>query len=261
MAFQKNQFKVIHILKKRSMETREHAYQAGSTACKGYFAYPTAVEKPPIVVIVSTWEGMNKFAHDQAHEIVNMGYGAFIADIFGGGKSASTSEEAASLTLPLFENRALLRERIIAAYLEAKKMPECDGSKIAAIGFCFGGLTVIELMKSGALLNGVASFHGVLGTQMMGHTAHLAKTAGQIQSSFLLFHGYKDPLTPMEDVLELQKELSEKNVDWQTHIYGTAAHSFTNPDAHDTSSGMYFDKNACHRSMKTLHNYLKEIFQ
>lgn len=243
------------------METREHSYQAGTTACKGYFAFPTAVEKPPIVVIASTWEGMNKFAIDQAHELVSMGYGAFVADIFGNGKAATTHEEAASLTLPLFENRALLRERIIAAYLEAKKMPECDSTKIAAIGFCFGGLTVIELMKSGAILDGVVSFHGVLGSELMGHTAKLVPTADQINSSFLLLHGYKDPITPMTDVLNLQRELSEKNVDWQTHIYGTAAHSFTNPDAHDEASGMYFEKNACHRSMKTLHTYLKEIFQ
>lgn len=242
------------------METREHAYQAGSTACKGYFAYPTAVEKPPIVVIASTWEGMNKFAIDQAHELVSMGYGAFVADIFGGGKAASSQEEAASLTLPLFINRALLRERIIAAFQEAKKMEECNGSKIAAIGFCFGGLTVIELMKSGAALDGVVSFHGVLGPDLMGHKATLAKTADQINTSFLLFHGYKDPLTPMSDVLNLQKELNEKNVDWQTHIYGTAAHSFTNPEANDQSSGMYFDKPSCQRSMKSLHTYLKEIF-
>ena len=243
------------------METREHTYQAGSIACRGYFAYPTAVEKPPIVVIASTWEGMNKFAIDQAHELVNMGYGAFVADMFGDGKAASSREEAASLTLPLFENRALLRERIIAAYNEAKKMEECDTSKIAAIGFCFGGLTVLELLKSGTILDGVASFHGVLGSELMGHKANLEKTADQIHSTLLILHGYKDPLVPMTDLLALQKEMSEKNVDWQTHIYGTAAHSFTNPDAHDESSGMYFDKLACKRSMKTLHNYLKEIFE
>lgn len=242
------------------MESKEHAYKAGTTDCLGYFAYPTAVEKPPIVIIASTWEGMNKFAKDQAHELVNMGYGAFVADMFGGGKAAHNQEEAASLTLPLFIDRKLLRERILAAYREAKTMEECNVSKIAAIGFCFGGLTVIELMKSGAILDGVVSFHGVLGPNLMGHQAVLEKTADEINSTFLLLHGYKDPLTPMTDVLDLQKELNDKNVDWQTHIYGTAAHSFTNPEAHDESSGMYFDKIACSRSMKTLHNYLKEIF-
>ena len=242
------------------MEIKEHPYLAGTTRCKGYFACPSHVERPPIVVIAPTWEGINGFAKEQAEKLAERGYAAFVADLFGDGKAASSPEEAASLIKPLFIDRKLLRERILAAILEAKKFHEVDSSKVAAMGFCFGGLTVIELMKSGAILKGVVSFHGVLGNELMGITAKLEPTAPEINTSFLLLHGYKDPLVSTKDLLDLEAELAAKNVDWQAHIYGLAAHAFTNPDSHDPAAGMYFEPRTCHRSMMTLYTFLKEIF-
>lgn len=242
------------------METNEYAYMDGTTSCKGYLAYPSKIENPPIVMIAPTWEGINTFAKDIAEHIATSGYAAFVVDIYGEGKTVKGAEEASKLMLPLFMNRALLRERIYAAYKAAQKLPDCDPSRLAAIGFCFGGLTVIELLRSGASLNGIVSFHGLLASELEGKKAALVPNANEYNASFLLLHGYKDPLVPMDHVVELQKELSEKNIDWQTHIYGTAAHAFTNPEAADKEGGMYFDPRANERSMKTLYHYLKEIF-
>lgn len=242
------------------METSEYLYQADTLSCKGYVAYPSKIENPPIVMIVPTWEGLNSFAKEQAENMAMSGYVGFAVDIYGNGITAEAPEEASKLMLPLFTNRALLRKRILAAYAAAKEIPNADHSKIAAMGFCFGGLTVIELMKSGAHLSAAISFHPVLANQMFDHKAILEPMADQIKTPFLLLHGYKDPLVPAQDLLNLQQELSAKNVDWQIHIYGTAAHAFTNPDACDTAGGMYFDKRSRDRSMKTLYHYLKEVF-
>lgn len=236
------------------MKTQMRPYQAGSLDCSGYYA--SAEESKSIVLIAPTWEGMSRFAKNIAHEIVDHGYDAFVADLYGEGKVASSKEEAASLMTPLFMDRYLLRERILAAYTEARKLKP----QIAAIGFCFGGLTVLELLKSGAELNGVVSFHGTISDTFFGKKAVLAPTASNIQGSLLLLHGYKDPLVPMSDVLKLQEELKRTNVDWQTHIYGSAAHSFTNPESKDTENGMYFEPQSCARSKIALYNYLQERF-
>lgn len=242
------------------MESREHAYKAGQIDCMGYFAYPTIAEHPPVVIIAPTWEGINDFAKKQAEELAEHGYAAFVADLYGEGKSPKAPEEAGKMMTPLFIDRQLLRERILAAYHEVKTFSECDAEKMAAIGFCFGGLTVIELMRSGAQLNGVVSIHGVLGNRLGETISRLAPNAERYNAPFLLLHGYKDPLVPISDVLSLQQELSDRDVDWQTNIHGTAAHAFTNPEAHDISSGMYFDKKTQERSMSALHHFLKEIF-
>lgn len=242
------------------MDTKQHFYRSGSTNCQGYVALPSYKEKPPIVLIATTWEGMNTFAKNEAHQLAENGYAAFIADIYGEGKSASSPEEAGALMMPFFLDRSLLRERILAAYHEAKKIPECAGDQIAAIGFCFGGLTVIELLRSGTALNGIVSFHGVLSNEFMGKKATLAPNATQYNSPFLLLHGYLDPLVPMSDVRALQKELSEKQLDWQMHIYGRASHAFTNPDANNPEMGLLFEPTSCRRSKTALYNYLKEIF-
>lgn len=236
------------------MKTQIHSYQAGSLDCKGYFA--STEESNCIVLIAPTWEGISPFAKNIAHELVSQGYDAFVADLYGDGKAAASKEEAASLMTPLFMDRPLLRERIISAYNEAKRLKP----KIAAIGFCFGGLTVVELLKSGNPLSGVVSFHGTLSDTFFGKKALLAPMADKIQSSLLLLHGYKDPLVPMSDVLKLQEDLAKANVDWQTIIYGSAAHSFTNPDSSDIANGMYYEPLACSRSKIALYNYLKERF-
>lgn len=236
------------------MKTQTYLYQAGDLKCQGYYAL--AKESNSIVLIAPTWEGINHFAKDIAHELACRGYDAFVADLYGEGKVASSKEEAASFMTPLFLDRSLLRMRILSAFHEAKKLKQ----KIAAIGFCFGGLTVIELLKSGTALSGVVSFHGTLSDTFFGKKAKLAPMAKEIQSSLLLIHGYRDPLVPITDVLKLQQQLDEAKVEWQTIIYGSAAHSFTNPEAKDTENGMYYEPIACSRSKIALYNYLQERF-
>lgn len=233
--------------------------------CKGYLVHPRAGEKLPIVLISSTWLGLNHFTIEKAHEIARLGYIAFAIDVYGEGKTAENTDQAAELMTPFFLDRIMLRKRLQAAYLQATKIPEADLSRIGAIGFCFGGLTVVELLKSGAFLKASVSFHGALGKELQGKKAALAPSTIDPKSSFLLLHGYKDPLTSMEDVCDLQKELSDAKIDWQSHIYGLAGHAFTNPELADKETGdsptkFCFEPLANARSFQAMNLYFKEKF-
>lgn len=243
------------------MKTETLNYSAGNLPCKGYLAYDDKAHgKKPVVIIAHTWEGLTPFCEERAKEIVNLGYVAFAVDLYGHGKQSANSEEAEALMSPLFMDRALLRERIVAAYNTAKSLPMADDKKMGAIGFCFGGLTVIELLKSGVDLRGVVSFHGVLGDKMGPMHAKAVQPASKLHGSLLVLHGIKDPLVPIGDVIHLQNEMTRLNVEWQTNIYSTAGHGFTNPDAHDKSTGLYFDPLANARSMQSMRDFFKERF-
>lgn len=246
-------------------------YFDDKTLCKGYIAHPKEGKNLPVVLIASTWLGLNRFIIEKAHEIANLGYIAFAIDVYGEGKTTESTDQAAEWMAPFFLDRAMLRKRLQAAYTQASKIPGVNvslvgariGARIGAIGFCFGGLAVIELLRSGAFLKAAVSIHGSLTDTLKEKKATLAPSTINPQSSFLLLHGYKDPLVPMENVVEFQKELSEANIDWQSHIYGLAGHAFTNPALPDKEPGnsptkFCFEPLASARSFQTLTAYLKE---
>lgn len=240
-------------------------YFDDSTLCKGYLVKPKISGKLPIVLISSTWLGLNHFTREKAHQIANLGYIAFAIDVYGEGKVTTSTDEAAKLMAPFFLDRAMLQKRLKAAYQQALKIPEADPSKIGAIGFCFGGLTIVELLRSGSVLKAAASFHGVLTDTLEGKKATLTPSQINPESSFLLLHGYKDPLVPIDDVVKLQKELTEANIDWQTHIFGHAGHAFTNPELGDkdpnSTTKFCFEPLANARSFQIMQDYFKEKFQ
>lgn len=242
------------------MKTQNVDYRAGQTSCIGYLAYQEK-NNGCTVLIAPTWQGLNGFAKDQAHYLAEMGYIAFAIDPYGEGKNAMTNEAAAELMLPLFRNRTLLRERVVAAYEKARQFPFADATRIGAIGFCFGGLSVIELLKSGVALKGIVSFHGVLGNTFLGHKAEPAPLITPWQGSLLVLHGIKDPLVPPEDLLKLQNEMTQADIDWQVHIYGSAGHAFTNPEAKDDQNNVCFEPLANARSFQSMRNFFEEKFK
>lgn len=242
------------------MEREQIRYTCGETVCKGFLVYNEIVKEPrPVVIIAPAWKGLDNFAKKKAEEIARLGYVAFVADIYGEGKTVESDEDAANLMLPLFCNRTLLRERISGAYEAIIKNRLVDKKRVAAIGFCFGGLTVIELLRSGTPVRGVVSFHGVLGNAMGEHKAELAPNAEKIKGSLLILHGADDPLVSSEDITHIQHEFSEAKVDWQMHIYGHTVHAFTNPDVKDFSKGLAFNQRANDRSWTAMKNFFDEI--
>lgn len=218
-------------------------------------------EKKPGVIISPTWFGCNDFARDIALEIASLGYVALAADPFGNGTVAKSEQEAASLIGPLYLDRNLLLTGLNGAYKALIQLPEVDPTRIAAVGFCFGGLSVIELLKSGAPLKAVVTFHAALHEENGGKNIKRAPTASKLHGSLLILTGAKDPIATMSDLERVQNEMTASNVDWQTHIFGSAGHSFTNPDANKPEAGYYYDPLAAKRSFQLMKDFLKEQLQ
>lgn len=234
------------------IESKKIKYQDGDVVLEGYYSLDTSKPgKKSAVLIVHDWSGRNSFAEKKADKIAELGYLGFALDMYGNGQTGQNNEEKAALMSPLKEDRALLRNRILAAYETVKKIPEVDAARIAAMGFCFGGLCALDLARSGADVKGVVSFHGLLDAPNLDKQKILAKV--------LAFHGHDDPMVPPNQVLAFEDEMTKAKVDWQVHVYGNTMHGFTNPLANDPNFGAVFSELASHRSWIAMQNFFAEI--
>lgn len=243
------------------MQTETIHYQSDEVTLKGYLVYAKEViVKRPAVLVAHAWKGQDEFARQKAHALAELGYIGFAIDMYGNGRTASNDEEAKKLMSPLFLDRKTLRQRVNAALEVLKKHPMVDPAATGAIGFCFGGMAVIELLLSGADLCGAVSFHGLLGNKLGENTAKKELSSTNINGSLLILHGYKDPLVSAEDIKTAQEEFSRLGIDWQFNVYGQAMHAFTNPKAQDEGSGLFFNARAAIRSWQAMTNFFEEIF-
>ena len=233
------------------MKTEEINYSVDNKNFKAYVAYPEK-EEAPLVLIAHTWAGRDDFVQLKARELADEGFVAMAVDMYGDARVGSSTEENQSMMAPLIEDREKLKSVINAALERGKEIDGVDTSKIAAIGYCFGGLVVLDLARSGSNINGVVSFHGLL----MGSEV---SEAG-INAKVLVLHGERDPMVPLEMVDEFQKEMTQAGADWQLHSYGNAYHAFTNPSANDPDLGTKYDLNADKRSWQSMKNFFSEIF-
>jgi dienelactone hydrolase len=246
------------------MKHEKVSYQIDGQSYRGYWVFPTGedptVQQRPAILVAHAWMGQDQFARQKAEALAELGYIGFAADIYGEGKIASNQEEAQRLMIPLFQDRALLQKRICAAFDVVRQHPGVDPTNIGAIGFCFGGLTVIELLRSGADVKGVVSFHGALGNKNGDIQANTVPIAKSIKGSLLLLHGYEDPLVSLEDIINMQQELSNAKVDWQMNIYSHTSHAFTNPEAHDKKHGLIFQPLSNARAWWAMIHFFSERF-
>jgi dienelactone hydrolase len=181
------------------------------------------------------------------------GYVGFAVDMYGKGVLGSSPEENAKLMQPFMDNREMLQKRMQAALYAVKLLPWVDDSKIAAMGFCFGGLCSLDLARTGVDLKGVVSFHGLLGAP--GNTQGNA-----IKAKVLALHGHDDPMGPVEQVLAFEQEMTKAGADWQFHTFGHTMHAFTNPVANNPDFGTVYQPDADRRSWLAMENFLTEIF-
>lgn len=239
-------------------------YRVDGLTCKGYLSREesktNANAKRPAVIVAHAWMGQDDFAREKANELAQLGYIGFAADNYGEGRTAQNEEQAAELMRPLFIDRKELRKRMVAAYNVLKNHPEVDPKKISVIGFCFGGMSTIELFRSGEELCAAISFHGVLGSSLAGMQAKLEPSKLPLRGSLLILHGYKDPLVSQDDLINIQKEFSDANADWQLVIHGNASHAFMNPHAHDKEKGMSYEPTTAKRSWQMMKNFLHEKY-
>lgn len=229
-------------------------YLDGDTVLEGFFAVDEDLKGPrPAVLISHAWGGRDEFVMQKAKKLAELGYVAFALDMYGQGKVGSSIEENAALMQPFMEDRALLQQRINAALRALRLLPWVDTRKIAAMGFCFGGLCVLDLARSGAEVLGVVSFHGLL-------QAPEIPQQQPIRAKVLALHGHDDPMVPVAAVQAFEAEMTAAGVDWQLHAYGKTVHAFTNPVANNPDFGTVYNEIADRRSWISMQNFLAEIF-
>lgn len=238
------------------MHTESRHYHHKGEELHGFLAYDKqhVNQRRPAVLVAHDWSGRNDFACNKALMLAGMGYIGFALDMYGAARTGSTTEERMALMQPIVSDRQFLRDRILAAFDEVKSLPHVDPHKIAAIGFCFGGLCVLDLARSGADIAGVVSLHGIL---VKPDTLKSEK----IKAKVLALHGYDDPMVKPAQVDAFCQEMTEANADWQVHQYGHTKHAFTNPQAHDNALGTVFNPVAEQRAIQSMSNFLQEIFR
>jgi dienelactone hydrolase len=230
-------------------------YRDGGTLLEGFLCHDDARSGPlPAVLISHAWGGRDAFVERKARRLAWHGYAAFALDMYGKGRRGGSVEENQALMGPFVQDRALLARRINAALAALKGLPPVDARRVAAMGFCFGGMCVLDLARSGAELRGVVSFHGLLKPNGL-------PPAARIAAKVLMLHGYDDPLAPPEDVLAVAREFTQAGVDWQLHAYGHTLHSFTNPETNMPQNGMQYSDRADRRSWHALLQFLDEVLR
>ena len=236
------------------MITQTLDYSDGDTELEAYAAFEAAQMQKPLVLIAHDWTGRREFACQAAERIAAMGYVGLALDMYGKGVFGvdGDTEGNAALMGPFAADRRLLRQRIRAALVAGRNIPQVDPMRVAAIGYCFGGMCVLELARSGADVLGVVSIHGIL-------------AAGEainedIKAKVLCLHGHDDPMVPPEQVLAFETEMTEAGADWQLHAYGSTMHAFTNPAANNPDFGTVYSAKAEQRSYRSLENFLAELF-
>ena len=237
------------------MHTETIDYQDGETTLEGYVAWDDSSSGPrPVVLVAHDWTGRREFATGKAEEMAKLGYVGFALDMYGKGVFGADGDVEGNTALmsPLAGDRAALRARMLAALEAARGLDVVNGSKVGAMGYCFGGMCVLELARAGAEVDGVISIHGIFSP---GDLANEKVTA-----RILCLHGQDDPMVPPEQVLAFENEMSEAGADWQVHAYGGTMHAFTNPEANDPGFGTVYNPVADKRATQSIQNFFNEIF-
>lgn len=237
-----------------TIQTRTIDYSQDGENFEGFLAWDDSSSGPrPAVVISHAWGGAGEFEQDRARDLAELGYAGFALDLYGKGIRGTNPEENTKLMQPFLGDRALLQSRMQLAVEVARGQDEVDASRVAAMGYCFGGLCVLDLARTGADVLGVASFHGLFIPP--GNTS-----GNKITAKVLALHGWDDPLAPPDQVVALATELTEAGADWQIHGFGNTLHAFTNPQAQDPANGFQYSELATRRSWQMLGDFLAEIF-
>jgi len=231
---------------KRTIESRH-----GDLELESFLLADPDAGPRPLVMIFPNIFGLDAVDEENAARIVGLGYAAFACDLYGKGRRTDDREVARPWMMALLGDRPLLQARILHLLEVARGLPEVDGSRVAAIGFCFGGLCVLDLARTGADVLGVASFHGIF-------TPPGNRPEPKIKTRVAVYHGWEDSIVPPEQVVALGKELTGAGCDWQIHCFGGAVHGFTH--ARPPEEGIPFNALADKRAWRAAEDFLAECF-
>jgi len=238
-----------------AIHTENVEYKQGDTTLEGFLAYDDSLTgKRPGVLVVHQWLGLTDYEKHRAEMLAQLGYVAFCVDIYGKDNRPKDVGEAGALAGKFKSDRALLRARVNAGLDALRQQPLADEKNIAAIGYCFGGTTVIELARSGADIAGVVSFHG-------GLDSPTPADGKNIKCKVLALAGADDPFQKPEDLTAFEDEMRNAKVDWQITFYGGAVHAFTQPNPGFVNAGAKYNEKADKRSWQAMKDFFAETFK
>jgi dienelactone hydrolase len=236
------------------MKTQDIAYEADGASMIGTMATPESLTgKVPGVLVCHEGPGLGDHARDIAKRLAQAGYVAFAMDYHGGGQTVDMGE-AMKRIMAWMADPAGIRARATAALGVLKGADGVDTSRLAAIGYCFGGTTALELARQGEDLRAVVGFHSGLGT------ARPQDIAG-FKGKVLVQIGADDPIIPPEQRLGFEQEMTAGGIDWRMILYGRAGHSFTNPLVDQLGrAGFAYDRSTDQRSWRAMIDLFDEVF-
>ena len=230
-------------------------YQHEGEKLEGYLAYNDSFKgKRPAVLVVHEWWGLDDYARRRAEQLADLGYVAFALDMYGKGKVTTHPAQAGEWMKQINSNVQKWQQRALAGLEVLRKHPKVDTSRIAAIGYCFGGATVQQLAYSGADVKGVVSFHGSLVPPVGVQTEN-------VKASILICHGAADPFVKEGQIESYISAMEKSGLDWQMIIYAGARHGYTNPAADKVGmDALKYSKSADQRSWAHMKVFFAEIF-
>lgn len=236
------------------IKTKAVEYKHGDTVLEGYMVWDDSKKEPqPGVILVHEWWGVTEHTKNMTRKVAEMGYVAFAIDMYGKGVVTDSVDQAGKLAGQFKGDPNLMRDRAKSGFDEFVRQPQVDKTRVAAIGFCFGGTTVLNMAYSGLDLRGVVSFHG-------GLVPPADADMGRIKAKILVLHGADDPLIPDVAIKGFQEGMRKAKADWQMVYYGNAVHSFTNPGADKVGiDGVKYDASADARSRGHMKVFFDEV--
>ena len=231
--------------------TRTLEWTIDGTSFEGVLAVPSSAPRGA-VLICHAWAG--RAAHEEAFAegLAAKGYLALANDVYGKGVLGTSNAECEALMTPLAQDRDKLQSRLRAGLDILMEQPEAEGLKAVATGFCFGGLSVLDMARFGAPVEGVAAFHAILGKPEAAGT-------DEIKAEVLAFQGFDDPMAGPDDLTAFGHEMTERKARWQLLTFGGVSHAFTNEAANVPEAGLMFDPYARDRSYEVLDQFLERL--
>lgn len=233
-------------------ETGLFDYSGGGKTFEGYLARPYTANAP-IILVAHAWAGQGDHEREAADKLAGLGYIGFAIDVYGKGNRGATMEENETLMNPMLANRAELQACLAIALDTARSLGNADTTRIAGIGYCFGGLCVLDIARMGTDVKGVVPFHGIFRP-----AENIPEP--KISAKVLALHGWDDPMAKPEDVIALGKEMTAAGADWQLHAFGNTLHAFTHKGADMPDLGIAYSADADRRSWQMMTHFLEEIF-
>jgi dienelactone hydrolase len=242
-------------LARAAVKTRNVTYDYEGTTLKGFLAWDDATEgKRPGVLVVHEWWGLNAYARSRARQLAKLGYVAFACDMYGEGKTTEHPKEAGAMAGEVRKNLKTWQGRALAGLKILQDNEHVDARRLAAIGYCFGGSTALELAYRGADLKAVVTFHAALPVAD-------AEQAKAIKAKIMVCHGAADKFIPEATAQKFRAALEDAKVDYQMIYFGGAVHSFSVPgaDKHNIP-GIAYNAEADHRSWRYMRDLFHEVF-